>query len=144
MSVLIDTNVFLRRVQPSHPHHPIAIEAVARLVERREATFFTLQNMAEFWVIATRPVANGGLGYTGALAMDEIARIEGVHRLLPDTAAVYDEWRRLVAMNGVMGVKAHDARLAASARTHQIGRLMTFNLADFKRFGVNLLDPFEV
>jgi hypothetical protein len=29
MSVLVDTNVLLRRIQPNHDHHALAIDSVA-------------------------------------------------------------------------------------------------------------------
>ena len=32
MSVLVDTNVLLRRTQPNHEHHASAIDTVARLL----------------------------------------------------------------------------------------------------------------
>jgi predicted nucleic acid-binding protein len=61
MSVLVDTNVLLRRVQPNHEHHALAIDSVARLLVAGEQVYFTLQNISEFWNVMTRPVtANDG------------------------------------------------------------------------------------
>ena len=48
MSILVDTNVLLRRVQAKHPSHAVAVESVARLLATGEAVYFTLQNIAEF------------------------------------------------------------------------------------------------
>ena len=53
MSVLVDTNVLLRRTQPDHPSHTAAVESVASLLAGGEAVYFTLQNIAEFWNVAT-------------------------------------------------------------------------------------------
>jgi predicted nucleic acid-binding protein len=36
MSVLVDTNVLLRRMQPDHPVHAVAVESVARLIATEE------------------------------------------------------------------------------------------------------------
>ena len=33
MSVLVDTNILLRRIQPNHEQHALAIDSVARLLE---------------------------------------------------------------------------------------------------------------
>jgi len=41
MSVLVDTNVLLRRTQPDHPSHAVAVESVARLLAAGEPVYFT-------------------------------------------------------------------------------------------------------
>jgi predicted nucleic acid-binding protein len=61
MSVLVDTNVLLRRIQPDHVHHALAIDSVSRLLASGEQVYFTLQNISEFWNVVTRPVAANGL-----------------------------------------------------------------------------------
>ena len=53
MSILADTNILLRRTQPDHPSHTYAVESVAKLLAAGEPVYFTLQNMAEFWNVAT-------------------------------------------------------------------------------------------
>ena len=96
MSVLVDTNVLLRRTQPAHQHHAVAVESVARLLASGEPVHFTLQNISEFWNVITRPVANNGLGFPLAAAVREVEKIEQVLALLPDTPPIYDEWKGLV------------------------------------------------
>jgi hypothetical protein len=39
MSVLVDTNVLLRRMQPDHLHHALAIESVAGLLAAGEQVY---------------------------------------------------------------------------------------------------------
>lgn len=63
MSILADTNILLRRTQPDHRSHSQAVESVAKLLAAREPVYFTLQNISEFWNVATRPVTNNGLGF---------------------------------------------------------------------------------
>lgn len=58
MSTLSDTNLLLRRTQPDYPSHFIAVESIARLLEAGEPVYFTMQNIAEFWNVATRSQAN--------------------------------------------------------------------------------------
>jgi predicted nucleic acid-binding protein len=48
MSILADTNILLRRTQPDHPSHTLAVESVAKLLAAAEPVYFTLQNMSEF------------------------------------------------------------------------------------------------
>jgi hypothetical protein len=49
---------------------------------------------------------------TAADAEREVQAIEAGTTLLPDSEAVYHEWRRIVARLGVLGVQVYDARLA--------------------------------
>lgn len=76
MSILADTNVLLRRTQPSHPSHRTAVDAVAKLLAAGEPVYFTLQNISEFWNVLTRPIANNGLGFSAELALREVEKIE--------------------------------------------------------------------
>jgi predicted nucleic acid-binding protein len=141
MSVLVDTNVLLRRTQPNHEHHKAAVENVGRLLERGETVYFTPQNIAEFWNVVTRPVASNGLGFSISQALAEVEKIEQALTLLPDSPAAYVEWKRLAVKHAVIGVQVHDTRLVASMNVHGVTRLLTFNATDFSRFGIELLHP---
>jgi predicted nucleic acid-binding protein len=144
MSVLVDTNILLRRIQPDHVHHAMAIDSVARLLAAGEQVYFTLQNISEFWNVITRPIAVNGLGFSPAFALSEVAKIETVLTLLPDSPAVYEEWKRLVATHAVIGAKVHDARLVAVMNVHGVRRILTFNTGDFARFEIEALHPSAV
>jgi predicted nucleic acid-binding protein len=141
MSVLVDTNILLRRTQLAHTLHPIAMKSVARLLASGEPVYFTPQNIAEFWNVATRPLANNGLGFPVSLVLVEVEKIERILTLLPDAPAIYAEWKRLVVKHSVQGVKVHDTRLVAAMAVHGIGRILTFNADDFNRYDVEVLDP---
>jgi predicted nucleic acid-binding protein len=141
MSILADTNVLLRRTQPDHPSHVSAVESVARLLAAGEPVYFTLQNISEFRNVATRPVANNGLGFSVALALDEVEKIERFLTVLPDSPAVYLEWKQLVVRHGVLGGKVHDAKLVATMNIHGIRRILTFNTDDFTRYDVESIHP---
>lgn len=56
MSVLVDTNILLRSIEPLHPQHAIAVGAVSQLLAESTPVYFTFQNIAEFWNVATRPI----------------------------------------------------------------------------------------
>jgi predicted nucleic acid-binding protein len=144
VSILVDTNVLLRRVQPSHPSQAVAVESVARLLAAGEAVYFTLQNIAEFWNVATRPAAHNGLGFSPAIALAEVANIEEDLELLPDTPPLYAEWKTLVVRHSVIGAKVHDARLVAAMNVHGVGRLLTFNAGDFTRYEIEVVQPAAV
>ena len=134
MPVLIDTSVLLRSMQPSHPMHVSAVRALEALIRRQESLVIALQNVAEFWNVATPPVANNGLGFTIEEARDELAKIEGFFQVLCENPASYQTWKALLIANRVMGVQVHDTRLVAVMKTYGIVQIVTFNVADFARF----------
>jgi predicted nucleic acid-binding protein len=141
MSILADTNILLRRTQPDHSSHTLAVESIAKLLAAAEPVYFTLQNISEFWNVATRPVVNNGLGFSVALALGEVGKIERFLTLLPDSPAVYTEWKSLVVRHGVMGSKVHDAKLVATMQVHGIRRILTFNTNDFARYDIEAIHP---
>ena len=102
MSILADTNILLRRTQPDHPSHDLAVESVARLLNAGDPVYFTLQNMPSSGTWATRPIPNNGLGLSVALALGELEKIERFLIVLPDSPAVYGEWKRLVSRHRVL------------------------------------------
>jgi predicted nucleic acid-binding protein len=141
VSVLVDTNVLLRRLEPLHDHYRHAVDATTRLIESAEPVHVTPQNVAEFWAAATRPVARNGLGLSAAAAAAEIDRIERVFAVLPDLPAIYFHWKRLVMTHEVIGNQIYDARLVAAMMAHGVGRILTFNAGDFGHYGIEVMHP---
>ena len=144
MSVLIDTNVLLRRLEQGHPHHRDAVAGTDRIIDSGEPVYVAAQNVAEFWATATRPPAQNGLGLGVAAAEAAVDRIEQAFALLPDDPRIYDYWKRLVTLHRIIGNRVYDARLVAVMLVHGIGRILTFNVPDFVRFGVAVLHPSAV
>jgi predicted nucleic acid-binding protein len=116
------------------------------LLARGEELCYTPQILAEFWNVATRPAAaRGGLGLSVIMTERKARIIERHFRLLPDSLAVHQEWRRLIVAYSIQGVQVYDARLIASMNTHGVSRIITFNKDDFTRFaGISVLTPAEV
>jgi predicted nucleic acid-binding protein len=142
MAILIDTNILLRLVQPAHSMHLAAVQALATLIERDETLVVAVQNMAEFWNVATRPEVNNGLGFTIEEARDELSKLEGFFAVLHEDGASYGAWRTLVVENRVKGVEVHDARLAAVMLAGGIRQILTFNTSDFERYpGIEAIHP---
>jgi hypothetical protein len=61
------------------------------------------------------------------------------HNLLVMDAAVFREWARL--MHNASDTLYEDAMIAATARIHKL-TIATRNIADFKHFGVKVINPF--
>jgi predicted nucleic acid-binding protein len=141
---LIDTNVLLRGAVRTSVRHPMAAGAIAALLARGDELFVTPQVLIEFWSVATRPADVNGLGWSVEVVRGEIDSILGQFPVLPDTPAVFEEWLRLVTEHGVTGKKVHDARLVAVLKTHQVGRLLTFNVGDFRVYDIAAVSPDEL
>jgi predicted nucleic acid-binding protein len=134
VSFAVDTNVLLRSIEEGHAAQPIAQDGLFALRDRGETLSIFPQNLIEFWAVATRPVINNGLGFSIAKAEEEVISLKTLFALLPDTPEIFSEWERIVLQYEVSGKQAHDARLVAAMRVHNLIHLLTFNTADFKRF----------
>ena len=145
MTVLADTNILLRFVEPNDPEHVLVREAVRVLTAKGESLCFTSQNLVEFWNVCTRPVSRNGLGLTTAQTDERATLLENRFLLLPDNERVHAEWRRLVVVHKVAGVQVHDTRLVAAMLVHGILRMLTLNDRDFSRFaGIEAVHPRDV
>jgi predicted nucleic acid-binding protein len=131
---LLDSNILLRWVKPDHNDYPLVVSAIDIILRREEVLCYTSQNVSEFWNTCTRPLDRNGY----ALSPQETDRrakfFEDKLRLLPDSLAVHEEWRKLLVTHGVSGVQVHDARLAAAMRVYGVKRILTFNDRDFARY----------
>lgn len=143
MSYLFDTNIFLRLVAKNSPSRLTVLNAVRKLRAQNEVLCCTPQVLSEFWNVCTRPTAaRGGFGLSPSAADRKARLIERHFRLLPDSLATFQEWRRLVVAYSVIGVAVHDAKIAASMNSYGVTHLLTFNLDDFKRYsGITAVSP---
>jgi predicted nucleic acid-binding protein len=142
MAVLVDTNILVRSVQPHHSLTPVAENAIAVLTRTDEPLTIAVQNLIEFWVVATRPARENGLGMTAEFALRELARFKELFQVLPESDRILPEWERLVSSYRVSGKNAHDARLVAVMNVNRVDKILTFDSADFLRFKeIQVLDP---
>jgi len=149
MAFLIDTNVLVRLANHADKFYPVADRAVVELHRRGELLHITAQNLIEFRTVATRPVAQNGLGMIPSSAEAVAAVFEADFPLLPETPAIFPAWKTLVTAAGVIGKRVHDARLVAVCHVHTITHLLTFNCADFVSMtaispGIVIVDPASV
>ncbi len=125
--------------------HPQAAAALNTLLESDLDVCLSTQNLIEFWNVCTRPLERNGLGMTVEMTDAELTRLEGVFTVLPDSEAIYQQWRRLVRLHGVMGVKVHDTRLVAAMLIYGVTHILTFNTDDFRRFSeITAVHPSEI
>lgn len=132
---LVDTNIHLRIAQTDSLQYHVALSAVDSLRTSGVELVVALQNLVEFWAVATRPAtARGGLGFSHDRAWRELQQITSLFRVLPDPPEVLGEWMQLLDSVGAMGVQAHEARLAATMLANGITHVLTFNTSDFARY----------
>lgn len=142
---LIDTNILLRISRQNDPEHQLIGTALKELEKRGNETCFSLQNIAEFWNVCTRPAERNGYGLTIAETGQRVESIERTMTFLPDNEQVYSIWRRLVIANNVRGVQVHDAHLAALMLAHGVTYILTMNQQDFLRYtNVQAVHPSQV
>ena len=88
----------------------------------------------EFWVVVTRPTENNGLGYSADQATLEISQLASYLHVIKGEGGIFSELQRLVTQYKVVGKNAHDTRLVAAMKEHEITHLLTLNPKDFNRF----------
>jgi predicted nucleic acid-binding protein len=142
VDILADTNILLRRIHRGSTQHRQTRDAINRLSKNGHRFCVASQNLIELWAVCTRPVDNNGLGLSPAYVERILARIERTVARLPDSDAVYAEWRRLVSVHDVSGKKTHDTHLVAAMNVNGVSHILTFNTDDFKRYSeIQALHP---
>ena len=145
MTVQIDTNVLTRLAQPTHPLHAAAASAIRNLQSAGHPLCVVPQNLYEFWVVATRPLGDNGLGLAVPEVIAELDRLKRTFALLADSPALLPAWEKLVVAFECKGKMAHDARIVAAMNVHGVKHLLTFNVKDFLRYtDLNVIDPAAV
>jgi predicted nucleic acid-binding protein len=137
MTHLLDTGVLLRLANKGDAQHETINRAVEFLLGNRHKLVTTNQNIAEFWNVATRPIADNGWGLSTELAASSIrSAIEPICTILREHSEHYSQLKRVLASYHVIGKQVHDARLVASMLTWKIDHILTLNEKHFRRFEV--------
>jgi len=142
---LVDTNVLLRISQEADPQHELVGASIKALFKQGSELCFSLQNVAEFWNVCTRPAERNGYGLTTAETNRRVEYIERTMTFPVDSDQVYSIWRQLVLANNVRGVQVHDARLAAIMTAYGVTHILTLNQPDFLRYSnIQAVHPNQV
>ena len=140
-AVLLDTDVLVRLLHSADPLHATARKAVRALRRQHDSFYVSIQNVAEFWNVCTRPTsARNGLGIEPSEVEKRIATINRWTRVLTESEASYAVWQRLVATYSVRGASVHDARLASVMIANGISQILTFNGSHFARYELEVLN----
>ena len=133
--VFVDTNILLYASRPNADEHARSHAALSRMRQDDTPLWLSRQVFREYLAVATRPQAS-----SPALPMAAaIADVHGPHaafNVAEDGPSVFDRLLQLLAAHPGGGKQVHDANLVATMLEHRIRRLLTFNAADFRRFGL--------
>lgn len=145
MAHLLDTGILLRLADENDSQHPLVELAVGVLGDRQEDLFIATQNTAELWNVATRPVANNGLGLPPAeVHRLYVKTIAPVCSVLSEVDDAHAHFMRLLTQYSVVGKQVHDARLVAIMLAWQVESILTLNDRDFRRYeaeGIKIVAP---
>jgi predicted nucleic acid-binding protein len=139
--ILVDTNVLGRLCHANDPFRKISIDALRHCRRLQDPMVIVPQTLYEFWVTATRPRAVNGLEMSFDRASRWLQHFQNAFQVLRDPARLFDEWQAIVQSHQTLGKKAHDARLVAAMRLHGVRSILTFNVSDFTRYDITIVDP---
>jgi len=126
--ILIDTNILLRLPR-------LAEQSSGTMLRNLTAGFqpcIVFQNLTEFWSVATRPVQFNGFGLSIEAVSRQIMSFREMFEMIPEIPETVDTWALLCTKHRATGKRVHDVRLAATALSNGIDRIMTNNPDDFK------------
>jgi predicted nucleic acid-binding protein len=142
MACLIDTGVLLRAFDASFAEYRLIRHAIRTLWNRQEDLIVTVQNLAEFWNVSTRPVDKNGYGLSPERAVRRLTLIERICTVTTEDEHSYRLWKGLLTSYSLTGVSVHDARLVSVMLARGITSVLTLNERDFRRYGgISILTP---
>jgi predicted nucleic acid-binding protein len=115
----------------------------AKGLDNNERLVVTIQNMAEFWNVATRPLDTTAKDFRRNTRIVACI-IERLCQVVAEDLRSYEEWKRLVDELEISGVKVHDARLVAVMKSCGIETILTLNEGGFRRYageGIRVVTP---
>jgi predicted nucleic acid-binding protein len=143
--VLVDTNLWLRSVDPDAAQHEVAKQALKVLARSGHELSIAPQVLTEFWAVVTRPKDANGLGWSTSKASSEVRQLWDCFPMLREPPQTLALWLDLVERHHVQGKHTHDAKLVPLMEAQQVKNLLTFNGAHFASFpNVVVLEPVKV
>ena len=139
--MFIDTNVLVKARIPTAPDHNAARANLERAFEEPEPQRISRQVIREYLAVVTRP-QTWTVGISRMEALDDVSRLLGSFEILEDGPSVTAALVGLCSEVMVGGRQIHDANIVATMLAHGERRLLTFNRADFRRYGdrIELVD----
>ena len=131
--MFIDTNVLVKARIPGAPDHDAARTGLERAFRDAEPLRISRQVIREYLAVVTRP-QTWPVSITREEALDDASRLAGIFEILEDGPAVTESLVALCREIPAGGRQIHDANIVATMVARGERRLLTFNVADFRRF----------
>jgi predicted nucleic acid-binding protein len=142
MSCLIDTGILLRAFDASSADYGPVRQSLRELWKRQEVLITTIQNLAEFWNVSTRPIDRNGYGLSTDRTTQRLRLIERICQVVTEDQNTFRIWKGLLTTYTLTGVSVHDARLVSVMLSRGITDVLTLNGRDFRRYrGISVLMP---
>jgi predicted nucleic acid-binding protein len=141
-SYLLDTNIILRFANTHSSESEMINNAIFQILLQGGQCFITSQVLIEFWVVATRPVAVNGLGWTPEETERAVQMLLNQFDLLEETPDIFPIWLSLATTHKISGKRTHDLRIQAVVLAHNISHILTLNPKDFVKVeGITIIHP---
>ena len=139
--MFIDTNVLVKSRIATAPDHDLARASLERALSDPRPLRISRQVIREYLSAVTRPQI-WPVALTREEALEDVGRLIGVFETLEDGPLV-TEWLVTLCREVLVGGRQiHDVNIVATMLAHGEHRLLTFNTADFRRYGdrIELVD----
>ena len=129
--LLVDTNVLLEATDEGRPLHAKALTLFQYAPEDGLDLFIGTQVVREYLMVATRPIANNGLGMSTASAIDNIRAFGKRASQVAESLRAGEVFLEWASRFQTQGKKLHDLQILATASVAGMDALITANARDF-------------
>ena len=132
--MFIDTNILVNSRILEAPDHGTARAQLERAFQDPGPVRISRQVIREYLSVVTRP-QTWPIAITREDALDDVNRLISNFEILEDGPGVTELLTALCREVAVGGRQIHDANIVATMLAYGERRLLTFNTADFRRYG---------
>ena len=129
----IDTNILIYGVLTNSPLHAQAVQALEEREQAGVELWTSRQILREYVSALTRGGTSTPVVPMAEMVTDLVA-FQSRYRIAEDGQAVTDQFLMLLGTVPVGGKQVHDANIVATMLAHGLKRILTHNVADFRRF----------
>ena len=132
--VFVDTNVLVYASRERSSFHARAIAGLRCASSGGGSLWFSRQILREYLAVVTRPQPTEPALSPAAAVADANGFLAKLN-VAEDGPRVTEVLLQLLTQHSSGGKQVHDANIVATMQAHGIKRLLSFNAADFRRFG---------
>lgn len=132
LKIGLDTNILLRVSNRGDGQHQKVVDQLESFHVGGDELVICDQVLTELWVVATRPISANGLGATAQAVSDEIARLQSIFTVVPNSSDTFKVWLETVQQVQAVGARAHDVKLEVTYTLAGCQALYTLNQSDFQ------------